>query len=103
MTGGLDGTVRLWDSVTAAPMPQPVEARPALPLALALADTQAGPVLAVVWSDQRLHLWSLATGRMTATPLPYRYQAAALTHDGLLLLAGADGSTAWGLALDRLR
>jgi hypothetical protein len=92
-SGGLDGTVTLGDSATARPLTEPVERRDALPTALALADTDAaGPVLAVAWSDQRLHLWHLLSGRRAALPAPYGLRSLALTGDGRLLSAGTRGT-----------
>ncbi|MEU0738018.1 WD40 repeat domain-containing protein [Streptomyces sp. NPDC006134] len=91
VTGGLDGTVALWDSVTAEPMKNPVERRNALPTAPAVADTDAGPVLAVAWSDRRLHLCHLLSGRMTALPVLSPVHGLALTSDAHLLIAGREG------------
>ncbi|WP_309054764.1 hypothetical protein [Streptomyces sp.] len=92
VTGGLDGTVVLWDSASAAPLTEPLERRGSLPTALALADTDAaGPVLAVAWSDRRLHLWHLLSGRRAALPAPYRVGSLALTDDCLLLSSGPGG------------
>ncbi len=102
ITGSLDGTVRLWDSASGEAMPAPVERRNCLPTALALADTAAGPVLAVAWADRRLHLWQVFEGRMTAVPLLTEADALALTTNGLLHLGGQHGSTALQLDLDRL-
>ncbi|MEV7117435.1 hypothetical protein [Kitasatospora griseola] len=102
VTGGLDGTVRLWDSATAEALPSPVESRKALPTALGLADTEAGPVLAVAWSDRRIHLWHLLSGRLAALPTPHLGRALTLTGDGRLLQAGRDGIHAWRLDLAAL-
>lgn len=91
ISGGLDGTVRLWDFTTGEAMPGPMERRDALPTAIAAAHTDAGPVLAVAWSDRRLHLWHLLSGRMADLPDPHHSQALAVTSDGHLVTAGRDG------------
>lgn len=91
ISGGLDGTVRLWDSTTGEAMPGPMERRDALPTAITAADTDAGPVLAVAWSDRRLHLWHLLSGRMAALPTLHHSQTLAVTSDGHLVTAGRDG------------
>ncbi|MET9618462.1 hypothetical protein [Kitasatospora indigofera] len=101
VTGALDGTVRLWDSRTGRAMPRPVEQRNALPTALAMADSDAGPVLAVAWSDRLLHLWNVLEGRMT--PVPLLDDAQALTVMGnQLTIAGRHGITAIHLDFDSL-
>ncbi|MEY9943518.1 hypothetical protein [Kitasatospora sp. GAS1066B] len=103
VSAGLDGTVRLWDSASGAAMPEPVERRTtAVPTALALAETAAGPVLAVAWSDQRLHLWQLFEGRLTPLPLLHPATALALRGDATLIVAGERGATALRLDLDTL-
>ncbi|QMU77953.1 hypothetical protein GXW83_21895 [Streptacidiphilus sp. PB12-B1b] len=94
VTGRADGSVRLWNSATRRSMPDPVEQRGALPTALAAARTAAGPVLAVAWSDRRLHLWRLAEGRFAAIPLLQDVDALALTPEGLLLCGGPQGTLA---------
>ncbi len=87
LTGALDGTVRLWDAQTGHVMPVPVEQRAAVPAALAATDTPDGPVLAVAWSDQRLHLWHLPSGRLSGIPWPGPVEALAFTPDRTLHVA----------------
>jgi hypothetical protein len=83
-------------------MPVPVEQRPYLTTALAAADTPAGPVLAVAWSDAELHLWHVPSGRMRALPLLHACHALALTSRGVLVIGGPDGLYAVRLRLDTL-
>ena len=101
-TGGMDGTVRLWDSRTGRAMPDPVERRGAVPTALAVTGTDVGAVLAVAWSDRRLHLWQLFEGRLAVVPLLTGADALTLTPDGLLTHAGPRGTTALRLDLRTL-
>jgi hypothetical protein len=100
-SAALDGSVRLWKTST-EPMPVPVEQRPYLATALAAADTPAGPVLAVAWSDAELHLWHVPSGRMRALPLLHACHALALTSRGVLVIGGPDGLYAVRLRPDTL-
>ncbi|GGZ39331.1 hypothetical protein [Streptomyces poonensis] len=100
-SAALDGSVRLWET-SAEPMPVPVEQRRSLVTALAAADTPVGPVLAVAWSDNELHLWDVFSGRMQVLPLLHACRALALTPEGLLVIGGAEGSYAVRLRLDAL-
>ncbi|MEY9963012.1 hypothetical protein ABIA33_001038 [Streptacidiphilus sp. MAP12-16] len=100
LTGGLDGTVRLWDSASGRSMPEPVDRRNALPTALAAARTGHGPVLAVAWSDRLLHIWRLFEGRVAAVPLLQDVDTLALAPSGLLVCGGPEGSSALRLDLD---
>jgi len=102
VAAGYDGTVRLWDSASGEVMPFPVERRAALATAVAMTGTRTGPVLAVAWSDQRLHLWRLHEGRMTGFPCPETATALALTPDGLLVVGSAVATTALRLDLETL-
>ncbi|MET8625305.1 hypothetical protein ABZW30_16395 [Kitasatospora sp. NPDC004669] len=95
VSGGLDGTVRLWDSTSGEAMPGAVERRQAIPLALTLSDTDAvGPVLATAWSDLRLHIWHLRRAQMIAVPLLFSPMALAISSDGVVIVAGPDGVAA---------
>ncbi|MER5944812.1 hypothetical protein ABT127_01975 [Streptomyces sp. NPDC001904] len=101
MSAALDGTVRLW-AASADPLPEPVERRPAFVTALAAAHTADGPVLAVAWTDARVHLWHLRTGRVHVVPLLVRCRALALSAGLRLTVAGPDGAYALGLDAARL-
>lgn len=100
-TAGADGSVRLWET-SAEPMPVPVQQRPYRTTALAAADTPAGPVLAVAWSDGELHLWHVFSGRVRVLPWLRGCDALALTPDGLLVIADPGGLSAVRLRLDVL-
>ena len=102
LTGGLDGTVRLWDSRSGEAMPEPVERRNAVPTALAVTDSMAGAVLAVAWSDRLLHLWQLFEGRLAVLPLLQDVDALTLTGGGLLTHGGPHGTGALLLDLEAL-
>ncbi|MFF7279187.1 hypothetical protein [Streptomyces griseorubiginosus] len=100
-TAGADGSVRLWET-SAEPMPVPVQQRRYRTTALAAADTPAGPVLAVAWSDGELHLWHVFSGRVRVLPWLRGCDALALTPDGLLVIADPGGLSAVRLRLDVL-
>lgn len=100
-SAGADGAVRLWET-SAEPMPVPVQQRRYRTTALAAADTSAGPVLAVAWSDGELHLWHVFTGRMRVLPWLHGCDALALTSEGLLVIGDPEGLQAVRLRLDVL-
>ncbi|WP_405528294.1 hypothetical protein OG426_39230 [Streptomyces canus] len=100
-SAGADGAVRLWET-SAEPMPVPVQQRRYRTTALAAADTSAGPVLAVAWSDGELHLWHVFTGRVRVLPWLHGCDALALTSDGLLVIGDPEGLHAVRLRLDVL-
>jgi hypothetical protein len=100
-SAGADGTVRLWET-SAEPMPVPVQQRRYRTTALAAADTSAGPVLAVAWSDGELHLWHVFTGRVRVLPWLHVCDALALTSEGLLVIGDPEGVHAVRLRLDVL-
>ncbi|MFI6439452.1 hypothetical protein [Streptomyces sp. NPDC050759] len=98
-----DGSVRLWETGSAEPMPVPVQQRRHLVTALAAADTPVGPVLAVAWSDGELHLWHVLSGEVRVLPLLRPCDALALTPGGLLVVGDPEGLYAVQLRLDALR
>ncbi|MFJ9105386.1 hypothetical protein ACIRJM_43800 [Streptomyces sp. NPDC102405] len=98
-----DGSVRLWETASAEPMPVPVQQRRYLVTALAAADTPVGPVLAVAWSDGELHLWHVLSGEVRVLPLLRPCHALSLTSEGLLLAGDPEGLYAVQLRLDALR
>ncbi|MFF7643201.1 hypothetical protein [Streptomyces canus] len=100
-SAGADGSVRLWE-ISAEPMPVPVQQRGYRATALAAADTSAGPVLAVAWSDGEVHLWHVFSGRVRVLPWLRGCDALALTPDGLLVIADPEGLSAVRLRLDVL-
>ncbi|MFE2216954.1 hypothetical protein ACFW93_34105 [Streptomyces canus] len=102
-SAGADGSVRLWETASAEPMPVPVQQRRYLVTALAAADTPVGPVLAVAWSDGELHLWHVLSGEVRVLPLLRPCDALSLTPEGLLLVGDPEGLYAVRLRLDALR
>ncbi|MGW4897975.1 WD40 repeat domain-containing protein [Kitasatospora sp. NPDC004240] len=98
VAGALDGSIRLWDTATGGDPVLVEQRRTAVPLGLALAATPRGPVLAVSWSDQRLDLWHLLTGRALTIPALHRADSLALTANGTLVGAGTAGT--WAVRLD---
>ncbi|MDI5972315.1 hypothetical protein POF50_023750 [Streptomyces sp. SL13] len=101
VSGALDGTVRLW-AAPSAPMAEPVERRRSVVTALCAAADDDGPVLAVAWSDLRLHVWHLPTGRVRAVPLLSRCRALAFSGGRRLVVAGEHGTVTLALDLPRL-
>ncbi|MFE3036640.1 hypothetical protein ACFXKY_33920 [Streptomyces canus] len=100
-SAGADGSVRLWET-SSEPMPVPVQQRPHRTTALAAADTSAGPVLAVAWSDGEVHLWHVLSGRVRVLPWLRDCDALALTPGGLLVIGNRAGLSAVRLRLDGL-
>ncbi|WP_329294180.1 hypothetical protein [Streptomyces pseudovenezuelae] len=100
-SAGADGSVRLWE-VSAEPMPVPVQERPYRTTGLAAADTPAGPVLAVAWSDGEVHLWHVFTGRVRVLPWLRDCDSLALTPEGVLVVGDTAGLSAVRLRLDVL-
>lgn len=100
-SAGADGAVRLWE-VSAEPMSEPVQQRAYRITALAAADTTAGPVLAVAWSDGEVHLWHVFSGRVRVLPWLRAGDALALTPEGLLVIGDTAGVSAVRLRLDVL-
>ena len=100
-SAGADGSVRLW-AASAAPMPVPVQQRRYRTTALAAADTSAGPVLAVAWSDGEVHLWHVFTGRVRVLPWLRDCDALTLTPEGVLVVGDTAGLSAVRLRLDVL-
>lgn len=101
VSAAIDGSLRLWD-ISQAPMETPLDQRPALVTALASAATPIGPVLAVAWDDQEIHLWHLVNGTARVLPLLYHCSSLTLTTTGQLTIGGPDGLHAIQLDLDRL-
>ncbi|MFG2462549.1 hypothetical protein ACGFWE_36555 [Streptomyces sp. NPDC048523] len=98
-----DGSVRLWEASSAEPMPVPVQQRRYRVTALGAADTPAGPVLAVAWSDGELHLWHVLSGTLRVLPLLRPCTALSLTPGGRLLVGDPEGLYAVQLRPDALR
>jgi hypothetical protein len=67
-----------------------------------MAETAAGLLLAVAWSDRRVHVWQLSEGRMAPLSLLHPVDSLMLCPDGTLVAAGREGTCTLGLDLDRL-
>ncbi|MGW7361056.1 hypothetical protein ACWGI0_31690 [Streptomyces sp. NPDC054802] len=87
-SGALDGEVHAWAPSKEA-MPTPIAARPAPVTALAAAQTDTGPALAIAWADGHIEHHHLNSGTLrTLRPGP-PVRALALTPEGSMV-AGMD-------------
>jgi WD40 repeat protein len=86
-TGGADGTVRLWDAATAAPLGQPWRTSGSV---LAVAFSPDGTALAAGCFDGSANVWDVASGepRGPRLQLAGQVRAVAFSPDGLVLATG---------------
>ncbi|TYK46926.1 hypothetical protein [Actinomadura decatromicini] len=91
ISGGADGTVRLWP-VAEAPIDEPMIRRNTGVTAAAFAVLPSGPVAAVAWTDGHLRIWDLLDGEEQIMNPGLTVNALALTPEGLLAVAGPHGT-----------
>ncbi|MGV9358558.1 hypothetical protein [Streptomyces misionensis] len=69
VTGGDDGTVRLWDLATGEPAGEPLADHTGRVLAVATADLDGRPVAVSAGTDKAVRIWDLRTRRLRHAPL----------------------------------
>ncbi|TWV53854.1 WD40 repeat domain-containing protein [Streptomyces misionensis] len=69
VTGGDDGTVRLWDLATGEPVGEPLADHTGPVLAVATADLDGRPVAVSAGTDKAVRVWDLGTRRLLHAPL----------------------------------
>jgi eukaryotic-like serine/threonine-protein kinase len=103
-TGSDDGTARLWDPVTGAPLSPPLAHSGPV---LALAYSPDGTTLATASEDQRARLWNAAAGLPRGEPMRHSgpVTSLAFTPEGTTLYTGsADGMVrSWNSATGQPR
>jgi WD40 repeat protein len=95
LTGGGDGTARLWDAATGRPRPGAALTHPSGGVTH-LAFSPDGRLAAVGYDDRTARLWDLATGRPLGPPAAGRFAVIglAIRPDGAAwVLTTADGRT----------
>lgn len=91
ISGGADGTVRLW-TVGEPPVDEPLIRRNTGVTAATFAPLPSGPVAVVAWTDGHMRIWDLLTGDERVMNLGLTVNALALTPEGLLAIAGPHGT-----------
>ncbi|WP_327065200.1 hypothetical protein [Kitasatospora sp. NBC_01302] len=69
VTGGGDGTVRLWDLATGAPIGEPMTGHTGMVLAVAAGESAGRPVAISGGSDEAVRIWDLTTHQLLHQPL----------------------------------
>ncbi|MFI0366514.1 hypothetical protein ACH35V_01470 [Actinomadura sp. 1N219] len=91
ISGGADGTVRLW-AIDDPPVDEPLIRRNTGVTATAFARLPLGPVAAIAWTDGHIRIWDMLTGDERVMNLGLTVNALALTPEGLLAVAGPHGT-----------
>ena len=110
VTGGDDGTVRLWDLATGQPRGEPLIGHDGPVFAVACTTIDAGPVAITGGHDGKLRSWDLATGRPRGTLVTDHdgpvIEMACITLDStpVVVTGGTDGTVrVWDLAIGKAR
>src|SRR5262249_54852212 len=98
VTGGLDGTARLWDAATGEPVGAPMRHEGKV---WAVTFSPDGSMVLTGGMDGTARLWDATTGRPIAPPLQRggRVRAVAFSPDGRRIVTGCGDNTArlWDL------
>jgi WD40 repeat protein len=102
VSGGVDGTVQLWDSDTGIKITEMPTSHPAGVISR-VAFNQAGDIVASGSADGKIRLWNLTTGIVTPIDTGRPVTAIAMNRDGnRMASAGMDGQiTIWELPSGR--
>jgi WD40 repeat protein len=101
LTGGLDGTARLWDAATGKPLGEPMRHTGYIS---AVAFSKDGRMIATGSRDGTVRLWDVATGKPVGGPLRHGGWMplfVEFTPDGTLLSGDASGVFRWNVPSSR--